>query len=84
MADSAEAEVRDSAKAAPVVIHLHSATQTAPAANSFAGTAGSHTVQILLSSLWSKSTARVHMPVVCIRNKPNRPLWTNKMTEERQ
>ncbi len=54
------AEVRDSAKAAPVVIRLRSTTQTAPAANSFAGSANSHTVQILLSSLRSKMTAAVH------------------------
>jgi hypothetical protein len=54
------AEVRDSAKAAPVVIRLRSTTQTAPAANSFAESANSHTVQILLSSLRSKMTAAVH------------------------
>jgi hypothetical protein len=42
------------------VIRLRSTTQTAPAANSFAGSANSHTVQILLSSLRSKMTAAVH------------------------
>lgn len=63
-ADSANAEVRDSAKAVLPVIHLQTTAHTASPADRYAGTAYSHTVQILLSKLRSMEVVREE-PAVC-------------------